>query len=191
MTVPLDTGTAEAARTPASARPRTLSPTSPHLSPVQFHDALSHLATAVSIVSTDGPAGMAGLTCSAVSALSDDPPMLAVCIHRKSAANGVIRANRVLCASILTADQTDLALLFAGIGGIPMPERFARGSWGLLSTGSPHCLGALLALDCEIVDIRDFGTHTLFAAKVVASAQSDSPEPLLHFRRTFGSIRSL
>ncbi len=190
MPVPLEAGTTQALRAPANAPPDAASAGAPSaLSPAQFRDALSNLATAVSIISTAGPAGMAGVTCSAVSVLSDDPPMVAVVIHRKSAANAVIRANGALCVNTLAADQKDLALLFAGVGNVPMPERFGRGSWGLLATGAPHCLGALLAVDCEIVDARDAGTHTLFIAQAVATAQADAVEPLLHFRRTFGSMR--
>ncbi len=159
------------------------------VSALQFRDALSHLATAVSIVTTSGPAGMAGVTCSAVSALSDDPPMVVVCIHRRSAANAAIKANRVLCVNSLAAEQKDLSLLFAGVGGVAMPKRFQQGNWGMLATGSPHCLDALVALDCELVDVRDAGTHSLFVARVVATAQADTVGPLIYFRRTFGSMR--
>ena len=41
--------------------------------------------------STNGPAGAAGVTCSAVCALSDDPAMVLVCIHGKSATNAAIK----------------------------------------------------------------------------------------------------
>lgn len=164
---------------------------SDEVSPAQFRGALSHVATAVSIVSTAGPAGMAGVTCSAVAALSDDPPLLIACIHRKSAANAAIKANRVLCVNVLSAAQKDLSLLFAGVGGMPMPERFLKASWGMLATGAPHCLDALLAIDCEVLDVRDIGTHSLFIAKPVATAQADAAEPLAYFRRTFGSIHPI
>jgi len=48
---------------------------------IEFRNALSRLATAVSVVTTDGPAGTAGVTCSAVCALSDEPAMVLVCVH--------------------------------------------------------------------------------------------------------------
>lgn len=189
MTVPPDAGTAPLQ---TAAPPSEMSAGSPeHVSTARFRDAFSHFTTAVSIISTAGPAGMAGVTCSAIAALSDDPPLVGVCIHRKSGSNAAIRANRVLCVNALAAGQKDLSLLFSGVGGVPMPERFARGSWGILTTGSPHCLDAVMALDCEVVDVRDVGTHTLFVAQVVATAQADSIEPLIYFRRTFGSTYPL
>ena len=53
----------------------------------EFREALSKVASAVTVVSTDGPSGAAGLTCSAVCAVSDAPPTLLVCVNRNSAAN--------------------------------------------------------------------------------------------------------
>jgi flavin reductase (DIM6/NTAB) family NADH-FMN oxidoreductase RutF len=50
----------------------------------EFRNALSKLATAVSVVTTAGPAGAAGVTCSAICALSDDPAMVLVCVHGKA-----------------------------------------------------------------------------------------------------------
>ncbi len=122
----------------------------------EFRNALSRLATAVSVVTTDGPAGTAGVTCSAVCALSDDPAMVLVCVHGKSATNTAIKSNRNLCVNCLQSGQSDLSQAFAGIGGMPMPQRFALSTWDSLgnrraalqrgidctrlrSRGSPRC----------------------------------------------------
>ena len=71
----------------------------------EFRNALSNLATTVSVITTDGPAGVAGVTCSAVCALSDEPPMVMVCINGKSATNAAIKSNQVLCVNSLQAEQ--------------------------------------------------------------------------------------
>ena len=73
----------------------------------EFRSALSRLATTVSVITTDGPAGVAGVTCSAVCALSDEPAMVLVCIHGKSATNAAIKANRVFCVNSLQAEQRE------------------------------------------------------------------------------------
>src|SRR5690349_22745867 len=75
----------------------------------EFRNALSKLATAVSVVTTDGPAGTAGVTCSAVCALSDEPAMVLVCVHGKSATNTAIKSNRNLCVNCLQSGQSDLS----------------------------------------------------------------------------------
>ncbi|HEX5212529.1 MAG TPA: flavin reductase family protein [Pseudolabrys sp.] len=158
----------------------------------EFRDALSKLATPVSVIATDGPSGRAGLTCSAVCAVSDEPPMLLVCVHSKSAANAVIKANGVLCVNCLQVEQRGLSQAFAGIGGIPMHERFAMTDWGVLATGAPHCKKALVALDCKVADVRDMGTHTIFIAQVMATAESsEGGDPLIYQRRAYGTVRLL
>lgn len=41
-----------------------------------FRDAMSKLAAAVNIITTEGPAGRAGFTASAVCSVTDEPPTL-------------------------------------------------------------------------------------------------------------------
>jgi len=48
----------------------------------QFRDAMARLGAAVNIVTTDGTAGRAGFTASAVCSVTDDPPTLLVCLNR-------------------------------------------------------------------------------------------------------------
>jgi len=157
----------------------------------EFRNALSKVATAVSVVTTAGPAGAAGVTCSAVCALSDDPAMVLVCVHGKSTTNAAIKKNGILCVNCLQADQSELSQAFAGIGAIPMRDRFALGTWGALVTGAPRCKDALVALDCEVAEVRDIGTHSVFVAKVLATSEAEQGEPLLYQRRTYVTMCAL
>ena len=131
------------------------------------------------------------MTCSAVCALRDEPAMVLVCIHGKSATNAAIKANRVLCVNSLQAEQRNLSQAFAGIGSIPMQERFMLADWDTLATGAPCCKRALVTLDCEVADVRDIGTHSIFIARVLATAESESGDPLLYQRRAYATTRLL
>ena len=51
-----------------------------------FRDAMSCMGAAVNIITTDGPAGRAGFTASAVCSVTDTPPTLLVCLNRFAAA---------------------------------------------------------------------------------------------------------
>jgi flavin reductase (NADH)/flavin reductase/chlorophenol-4-monooxygenase component 1 len=157
----------------------------------EFRSALSRLATTVSLITTDGPAGAAGVTCSAVCALSDEPAMVLVCIHGKSATNAAIKANRVFCVNSLQADQRNLSQAFAGVGSIPMRERFMLTDWDAMVTGAPRCKHALVTLDCEVADVRDVGTHSVFTARVIATTESEGGDPLLYQRRAYATTRLL
>ncbi len=116
----------------------------------EFRLALSKLTAAVSIITTDGPAGIPGVTCSTVCAVSDEPAMTLICVHSKSATNDAIKANGVFCVNCLQAGQQNLSQAFAGIGDISMRERFALADWDVAATGAPRCGSALITLDCQV-----------------------------------------
>jgi len=162
-----------------------------HVSADEFREALSRVVSSVSIVTTDGAHGIAGFTCSAVCAVTDEPPTILVCVNRKSAANAVIKANGVLCVSSLGADQVVLSQLFAGVGRVPMHERFGGAQWGLLVTGSPYCKTSRVALDCRISEVREVGTHSILFAEVLSAVHATGDEPLLYHRRNYATIRNV
>lgn len=60
-----------------------------------FRDAMSCMGAAVNIITTDGPAGRAGFTASAVCSVTDTPPTLLVCLNRGAS---VCDAPRDKCA---------------------------------------------------------------------------------------------
>ncbi len=64
-----------------------------------FRDAMAHVGAAVNIITTDGPAGRAGFTASAVCSVTDTPPTLLVCLNR-SASVWPCSANTTRYASI-------------------------------------------------------------------------------------------
>ena len=59
-----------------------------------FRDAMSCMGAAVNIITTDGPAGRAGFTASAVCSVTDTPPTLLVCLNRRESVSQDIKANR-------------------------------------------------------------------------------------------------
>ncbi len=159
------------------------------VTPEQFRDALSRIASSVSIVATDGAHGIAGFTCSAVCSVTDEPPTIMVCVNRKSAANAVIKANGALCVSSLGAEQVELSQMFAGIGRVPMRERFVGPDWGVLTTGSLYCKASRVALDCRVADIREVGTHSVIFAEVLSTVHAGDGQPLIYHSRNYATLR--
>jgi flavin reductase (DIM6/NTAB) family NADH-FMN oxidoreductase RutF len=155
----------------------------------EFREALSRVASSVSIVATDGPHGVAGFTCSAVCSVTDEPPTIMVCVNRKSAANEIIKGNGVLCVSSLGVEQVELSQMFAGVGRVPMSERFTGPHWGVLTTGSPYCKTSRVALDCRVADIREVGTHSVIFAEVLSTVHAGDGQPLIYHSRNYATIR--
>ena len=73
-----------------------------------FRDAMARLSAAVNIITTDGPAGRAAMTVSAVSSVSDEPATVLVCINVSSAAHPILVGNGRLCINILAAHHEDV-----------------------------------------------------------------------------------
>src|ERR671934_1301828 len=83
---------------------------------MQFLDGMSRAAFCVNVVTTDGPAGRAGVTISAMSSVSADgtSPTVLVCIHHQSRTAAAILENRTFCINVLRDDQSDIADCFGG-----------------------------------------------------------------------------
>lgn len=94
----------------------------PAVEKTEFRNAMSRLGAAVNIITTEGPAGRAGFTASAVCSVTDSPPTLLVCLNRSASVYPVFRENMQLCVNTLAAGHETLSNLFGG--KTPMADRF-------------------------------------------------------------------
>ncbi|WP_426191384.1 flavin reductase [Massilia sp. DWR3-1-1] len=131
----------------------------------KFREGMSRLVGAVTVITTDGPAGAGGFTASAVCSVTDDPPMLVVCMNRNSRQHQVFSENGVLCVNVLTAEQELLSKVFASAATVP--ERFQLGQWSVLDTGAPALQRALVNFDTRIAQTIEAGTHSIFLCNIV------------------------
>ncbi|MFC6388864.1 flavin reductase [Methylorubrum zatmanii] len=153
------------------------------VSAAAYREAMAQLASAVHLVTTDGPGGRAGLTASSVCSVSDAPPTLLVCLNRASSAYPAFLRNGVLCINTLSAGHEGLAADFAG--RVPPGERFTGEGWGQLETGAPVLSEALIAFDCRIVDRHAVGTHDVLICAVAALAEARGADRLLYANRRY------
>ena len=149
---------------------------------------MRHQAGAVAIVATLSEGSRAGLTATAFSSLSDQPPTLLVCVQRKVGAHDLIARSRCFSVNILAADQQDVAVRFSGNSGVHGAQRFEGHGWSRLRTGAPVLEHALAVFDCELVESHGFSTHTIFIGRVVDGATRPDAEPLLYFRGDYWNI---
>lgn len=150
----------------------------------QFRTAMSRLAAAVNIITTDGEAGRHGMTASAVCSVSDDPASVLVCINRSSRMSAVLVRNGLLCINVLSAEQEELSGIFA-TGSLPMEERFARGDWIDTPLGVPALTGALTTFCCRVESVSEVGTHGVFICRVEDLMAREDGEGLIYFGRGY------
>jgi flavin reductase (DIM6/NTAB) family NADH-FMN oxidoreductase RutF len=159
--------------------------------PADFVAAMRANVTAVNLVTTDGPAGRFGLTVSAVSSVSAEPPLILACLNRRSPAVEAISRNGVFCVNALNADQAHIADCFAGRPrDTAQPFDFTCGSWLPGRSGAPELAGAVASLDCTVFAQHSAGSHEIFIGRVLSVISRALP-PLLYWDRQYGKPHPL
>jgi flavin reductase len=153
-----------------------------------YREAMARFGAAVSVVTTDGPAGRRGFTASAVCSVTDDPPTLLVCVNRQNDSHAALLANGVLCVNTLAAGQQEISALFAGAVSDPA-QRFAAGTWFTLATGAPALQGAVVAFDCRIAQVTEIGTHSVIFGEVREIRHGSVHDGLIYFGRGYHPVR--
>ncbi|MEM7471113.1 MAG: flavin reductase family protein [Pseudomonadota bacterium] len=154
-----------------------------------FIDAMSALVSTVTIVTTDGDAGRAGATVSAMSSVSadGDAPTLLVCLHHEASATAKILENQCFCVNALGQDQKDIANVFASRSTPSSGDKFAAAEFEPLSTGAPALASALASFDCRLKSHERIGTHHVMIGQVRAVRFADGA-PLLYGNRAYQSV---
>jgi len=155
--------------------------------PVLFRDAMSRLGAAVHVVTTAGAGGRTGFTATAVCSVSDQPPMLLVCLNRRSQGAPILRENGVFCVNTLDAEAAAIADVFAGRGAAGS-DRFAIGSWATLPTGCPALTTAVVAFDCRVVEIKAVASHNVIFGAVETVRLGPAGPALVYHGRAYKSV---
>ena len=148
------------------------------------------LAAGVTIVTTvhDGVRG--GLTATAVTSLSADPPQVLVCINRTANAHDLIHRGSLLCVNVLCHGHKNLAARFAGQNGVFGEGRFDAGRWMTLKTGAPVLADALVSFDCVVTERVQASTHTIFIGRVVDVRMRPKARPLVYASGTYARLQA-
>jgi len=171
---------AELADSPA-AEPRSRGRSSADL-----RDTLAKFASGVTVTCTRAPDGEPiGMTLTAFSSLSLNPPLVLVCIARQAYSFPHFSRCQNFGISVLSADQGDVATRFATAGVAKfIDDCHFEGA----ATGVPLIHGSLANLECERRESLTGGDHVILIGRVVGSDCRDG-EPLTFFNRTMGRFQ--
>lgn len=158
-----------------------------------FLEAMSHTAATVSIVTTDGPAGRAGVTVSAMASVSADTPApsLLVCLHHLGSAAPAILKNGIFCVNVLKADQSHISDVFAGRIRMEDGNKFSCAEWVAQMTGAPRVVDPLVAFDCRLTHSELMGTHHVMFGAVEDIFIAPRGLPLIYANRAYGTPAQL
>lgn len=152
-----------------------------------FKNAMSLLTSAVNVVTTAGMSGRYGFTASAVCSVTDTPPTLLVCMNKSSRSHEHFIENKILTVNVLGAEHEQISNVFAS-SKYGSDERFKQGNWTTLETGAPVLEEALVSFDCEIDQIQEVGTHSIFICRVAAIQKSEQDQSLVYFNRAYHQV---
>lgn len=148
-----------------------------------FRDVIGRFTSGVTVVTTVVAGRRYGMTASAVTSLSLDPPMLLVCINRAAPTCAAISETGLFGVNILSENQGEIAEHFAR----PSKDKFAAVGSVEGHIGAPMLTAALARLECQVAEEVSGGTHTVFLAHVTR-AEADAGLPLTYFRGRFGRL---
>lgn len=137
----------------------------PDVSRDRFRDAMSRLGAPVVLVTTNGVAGRHGLTVSAITSVSDEPPTVLVCLNRANRSHDAFLRNGVVGISILGQGHDTLAATFAS-SRLSSDEKFGHGAWRADGSGAPLLEDAPVTLDCTIEARHAAGSHDVLFCQV-------------------------
>ncbi|MBC2592426.1 flavin reductase family protein [Rhodococcus aetherivorans] len=125
-----------------------------------------------------------GITLSALSSLSVDPPMVLICVNRAVPSHDAIKNSGVFVAHVLARHQNRLAGQFSRSAA----DKFAGVDCTRSSAGPLVIARTLAHFVCRVAHTVPGGTHTVFLSDVLHADAVAGLEPLVYYRGGFGRI---
>jgi flavin reductase (DIM6/NTAB) family NADH-FMN oxidoreductase RutF len=153
----------------------------------RFIAAMASVATPVTVVTSDGAHGRTGLTVSAVTSVSVDPPLLLACVNRRSPAVAIISSNGHFAVNILAQEARGVAETFSGRPREGLAYDFSRDDWEVGALAQPLLPEAVASFECAVEQSFDAGTHRIFIGAIKA-VRHGTAHPLVYFNRRFARV---
>ena len=148
-----------------------------------FRLALRRFPAAVSVITSTDRDRCHGMTATAVTSLSLDPPSLIVCINQATLLHDIMLLARRFCVNVLRREQAALSSAFSG--AVPAQQRFGLGNWMTSAEGVTYLADAQINIFCRKAAAVPYGTHTIFIGEAETVKVRDPIEPLIYQDATY------
>jgi len=145
----------------------------------EFRQTLGAFATGVTVITTRGESHDYGMTATAFSSVSLDPPLVLVCVQTGVQGAEVIPANGVFAVNMLSAEQQAISNYFASKDRPRGRDAFAEVAHKEIASGAPVIDGVAAFVDCRLVASHEEGDHLIFIGEVVGVGVDPDVEPLI------------
>ena len=150
-----------------------------------FRKVLGHFAAGVTIITTSDPEGRpTGLTATAFTSVSLEPPLILVCVSHKSQSYPALLDRGHFAVNFLRHEQQDVSRRFA----TQRLDKFDGVPYRMSALKLPILTEALAHVECVTVNQHVEGDHTILVGRVEACDTAAAGEPLLYFRGQYSRI---
>jgi flavin reductase ActVB len=149
-----------------------------------FLSIMSAFPAGVAVVTTlDADGTPKGLTTTAVSSVSAEPPLLLVCVGRESRTLPALLSTRRFVVNFMEQGREEVCSLFASLED----DKFTRVEWESGETGMPRLPAHTVAwAECSLHEEVEAGDHVILIGRVEAGGAPDpTREPAIYFRRAY------
>ncbi|MQB00750.1 MAG: flavin reductase [Actinobacteria bacterium] len=148
-----------------------------------FKDAARRFASGVTLVTVATGDIPHGMTASAFSSVSLEPPVVLVCLEKTSQTRAMVTEAGTFVVNVLAADQEHIAREFSLPGMKSFTDHIHREG----IDGAPVIDGAIAWFECRVTDVVDGGDHDVFLGNVI-DCGAHPGEPLLYYDRKYRSL---
>ena len=158
--------------------------TPPPVSSDEFRAVLGRFPSGVTVVTTrDGGGAAQGMTVSAFSSVSLEPPLVLICIERTASAHDALVASPGFVVNVLSANQEQIARRFS----IVDIDRFEGIGYSRSSNGYAVLDDVLAVIECSTFAQHEAGDHTIIVGEV-EGASARNGTPLLYYRGGYAQL---
>ncbi len=154
------------------------------VTPDEFRSVLGRFPSGVTVVTTKaGDGSDQGMTVSAFSSVSLDPPLVLICIEKTASAYNALTAAPGFVVNILSVSQEQIARRFS----IVDIDRFEGVGYSRSPNGLAVLDDVLGVIECATFAMHDAGDHTIIVGEVEA-ARAQNGTPLLYYRGGYAQL---
>jgi flavin reductase (DIM6/NTAB) family NADH-FMN oxidoreductase RutF len=154
------------------------------VSPDEFRSVLGRFPSGVTVVTTKGADGSdQGMTVSAFSSLSLEPPLVLICIEKTASVHEALTRAPGFVVNVLSAKQEQIARRFS----IVDIDRFEGVGFSRSGSGIAVLDDALAVIECNRSALQDGGDHTIIVGEVEAG-RAKIGSPLLYYRGGYAQL---
>jgi len=155
------------------------------VTPEAFKNVMAGVAATVTVVTAETDEGPIGMTVSAFTSVSADPPIVSVCVDKRNGSADLYRTAEGYTVNFLPEGEGPLAMVFATHGADKFGATETRPTAG---PGGPVLTVAYGHLECLTIDVADVGDHWVVYGKVIDASGTTVVKPLIWHNRGFAEL---